>query len=165
MSTVASRFLDKYGLKFFAEQIDVRMNSELSRYFNDRIVQIIDENSLDSTVPSAEAVWGFVSDLIKESIGVNFEVWEGDLEDGHPLFEGGAEPVPGTIYLVKVDDPEHDNLYTQWIYHVAGGSGRWINLGQTKCDLSGVWTHDDLVALTTGDIEEILTEVWPDLAP
>lgn len=164
MSSPASRFLDKYGLKFFAEQIDVKMDSVVKACFDDRIVQIIDENSLDTKVASAEAVWALVSGVIKDCIGVNFEVWDGDLEDGHPLFQGSDEPNPGTIYLVKVDGSA-DNLYTQWIYYVNGGTGRWINLGPTKCDLTGFWSQEDLVALTNSDIEEILTEVWPDWAP
>lgn len=162
-----SRFLDKYGLKYFADQIETKMGSAIAAAFTARITQIVDDASSDAQLPSAAAVWNLVSGAIKECIGVNFEVWEGDMIDGHPDI---TDPSPGTIYLVKISDDD-DNLYTQWIY-VAGDPsadpptvGRWLNLGSTKCDLEGFWSESNLVALSEDDIDEILTEVWPGWTP
>lgn len=149
-------FLDRYGLKFFATQVAEKMDSKIYGEFETRLTQLVSDLSSDDQIPSAAAVWAAIESIVKDCIGVNFEVVT-------TLPPTGDR---GTIYLIKVDtgDPD-DNLYSQWIYHDDGGDARWVNLGSTKCDISNLWSKDELTPMSNADIADILSEVWPDWVP
>lgn len=147
-------FLDQYGLKYFATQIATKMDSKIYNEFETRLTQVVNDQSGSDEFPSAAAVWEAIEQIVKDCIGVNFVV----VDNLPPAGE------PGTIYLMKVDtgNPD-DNVYSQWIYQES--ESKWINLGSTKCDISNLWNKDELVPMSNSDINDILTEVWPDWVP
>lgn len=136
-------FLDADGLKFLAAQLVGKMDLKI----NSRMVTLIDEESTNDEIPSAQAVYDLLQESLSKISGVDFEVVE-DLP---------GEGEPGIIYLIKADPEDGEsNVYVQWVY--VGES--WINLGTSEIDLDNYWSKDELEPITNGDILGILEEVF-----
>ena len=57
---------------------------------------------------------------------------------------------PATIYLLS-NSGTAPNIYDEYIYV----SSKWEKIGSTDVDLTGYWAKDDLMAITTAEIDAI----------
>lgn len=86
----------------------------------------INENSTDTTYPSAKAVYEAIAK--NNGAGLNIII----PADGTRPTEGEAS----AIYLIPAENAETENVYEEWIYI----NSNWEMIGTTKIDLSNYYT-------------------------
>lgn len=68
-----------------------------------------------------------------------------------------ASGVKGTIYLLPNQSSATD-VYAEYIWLTPeGGTAHWEQIGTTAVDLSNYWSKTDLVAITTAEIDTMMT--------
>ncbi len=65
------------------------------------------------------------------------------------------EPAEKTMYFLLRTDPETGDKYDEYVYK----DGAWEKLGTMKVDFSGVWGKDELVAVTTDELDAVLNAI------
>lgn len=84
-----------------------------------------------------------ISGAIGEITGVSYEIVETLPASGYV----------GTIYLISTATDGEKNIYDEYIWV----NGKWEFLGTTAADLSGYLKTSDVVAITNGEIDTIVT--------
>ena len=92
---------------------------------------------------TAEQITNAINDAIGSVTGISFEVVESLPSTGES----------GKIYLVAHAHGTKDQ-YDEYIYY----NGAWEKIGSTDIDLSNYWNMDNLVAITNGEIDNIVTQ-------
>ena len=92
---------------------------------------------------TAEQITNAINDAIGSVTGISFEV-----VDSLP-----ATGEAGKIYLVSHAHGAQDQ-YDEYIYY----NGAWEKIGSTDIDLSNYWSMDNLVAITNGEIDNIVAQ-------
>ena len=92
---------------------------------------------------TAEQITNAINDAIGSVTGISFEVVESLPSTGES----------GKIYLVAHAHGAKDQ-YDEYIYY----NGAWEKIGSTDIDLSNYWSMDNLVAITNGEIDAIITQ-------
>lgn len=94
---------------------------------------------------TAEQITQAINDAIGSVTGISFEVVESLPSTGES----------GKIYLVSHGPSEGpQNQYDEYIYY----NNAWEKIGSTDIDLSNYWSMDNLVAITNGEIDNIVTQ-------
>lgn len=99
------------------------------------------EETLRNYMTSSE-VNQAILDAVKEITGISFE--EVDV-----LPEIGKSNV---IYLVPNTDPDEKNIKDEYIYI----NGKYEKIGSTSVNLSNYWSKDELQAMSSAELQEIL---------
>lgn len=128
-SDTVYEFLDKPGVSNLSKALLSKVNSRI----DERIVTTLDENSKDTQVPSALAVYNAINKMSH----IKFKTHIGNINDV-------ADPNGSYIYLQR--DDETDNTWMMYVYDADLG---WINIGDTEVDLSNYWSKD------TADVEAL----------
>ena len=92
---------------------------------------------------TAEQITNAINDAIGSVTGISFEVVESLPSTGES----------GKIYLVSHTHGAQDQ-YDEYIYY----NGAWEKIGSTDIDLSNYWSMDNLVAITNGEIDNIVSQ-------
>ena len=92
---------------------------------------------------TAEQITNAINDAIGSVTGISFEVVESLPSTGES----------GKIYLVSHTHGAQDQ-YDEYIYY----NGAWEKIGSTDIDLSNYWSMDNLVAITNGEIDNIVAQ-------
>lgn len=92
---------------------------------------------------TAEQITNAINDAIGSVTGISFEVVESLPSTGES----------GKIYLVAHAHGAQDQ-YDEYIYY----NNAWEKIGSTDIDLSNYWSMDNLVAITNGEIDNIVTQ-------
>ena len=90
-----------------------------------------------------EEITQAINDAIGSITGISFEV----------VSELPATGESGKIYLVAHTHGAQDQ-YDEYIYY----NGAWEKIGSTDIDLSNYWSMDNLVAITNGEIDNIVAQ-------
>ena len=92
-----------------------------------------------------EEITQAINDAIGSITGISFEV----------VSELPATGESGKIYLVSHGpDGGAQNQYDEYIYY----NNAWEKIGSTDIDLSNYWSMDNLVAITNGEIDNIVAQ-------
>lgn len=96
---------------------------------------------------TASDVNSAIDAALSDVTGINFEVVQ-------TLPASGSH---GTIYLVPKQASQGD-IYDEyiWLTH-SGGTAHWEQIGTTAIDLSDYWAKSELTAITSAQIDAILT--------
>lgn len=86
-----------------------------------------------------------VSDAIDEALG---DITSIDYQVVQTLPQTGEK---GTIYLIPSGGSGQD-IYDEYIY----ANNAWEKIGSTDVDLSGYWSKEELVAITTAEIDSMM---------
>lgn len=92
---------------------------------------------------TAEQITNAINDAIGGVTGISFEVVDSLPTTGET----------GKIYLVAHAHGAKDQ-YDEYIYY----SNEWEKIGSTDIDLSNYWSMDNLVAITNGEIDNIVAQ-------
>ena len=92
---------------------------------------------------TAEQITNAINDAIGSITGISFEVVESLPSTGES----------GKIYLVSHAHGAQDQ-YDEYIYY----NSAWEKIGSTDIDLSNYWSMDNLVAITNGEIDNIVAQ-------
>lgn len=92
---------------------------------------------------TAEQITQAINDAIGSVTGISFEVVDSLPSTGES----------GKIYLVAHAHGAKDQ-YDEYIYY----NGAWEKIGSTDIDLSNYWNMDNLVAITNGEIDNIVAQ-------
>lgn len=80
-------------------------------------------------------------------------------EAGHIKFsfveELPEEGQTNIIYFTKLANVEDDDAYEEFVYQ----DGAYEKIGATRVDFSGVWSKDELVPMTTSELDELLSDI------
>ena len=157
-------YLDKSGVLELATGILNNVNTRI----NERIVTTIDASSDDMHVASAAAVYKAIQSMSH----VKLKTVTGDISSVEV-------PESNVIYLQRATEEDSD-----WLMYIHDETIGWICIGNTKLDLENYWSKspedlesmkeqiginnlltevdkkvntEDLTALTSDDIQEIIT--------
>lgn len=67
-----------------------------------------------------------------------------------------AEGAPGVIYLIN-NNGSNPNIYDEYIYVETDGTGSFEKIGTTDVDLSNYLQTSDIISITNGEIDTIVT--------
>ena len=129
LNNLVYEFLDKAGVSSLSKALLTKVNTRIQ----ERIVNVVDENSDNTHVPSAAAVYAAISKMSH----IKFKTHMGDIATV-------VEPNSSYIYLQR--DNADDKTWMMYVYDTDLG---WINIGDTEVDLSNYWSKsaDDVEAL------------------
>ena len=67
-----------------------------------------------------------------------------------------AQGAPGVIYLIN-NSGSNPNIYDEYIYVETNGTGSFEKIGTTDVDLSNYLQTSDIISITNGEIDTIVT--------
>jgi hypothetical protein len=131
------KFVNGDNLRYLLERL-VEMIDQKTQV---NIISQIDEDSTNQQIPGAKAV----RDLLVAGLAGIIKLTAETVDALPPAGETNV------IYLIH----EGGNKYHQYMYI----GGAWADLGVMAIDLSGYWKKNDLEALTSTEIQEIIDDV------
>lgn len=112
----------------------------------------------DTTTTATDKTWSAskIAQAIAAVSGIEFIKPEGGVLP--------AEGKSGAIYLIP-NQGTAPNVYDEYIWIKGDPTGSWEKIGTTEIDLSGYVSDDDMVEITTDEIDTIMLTVFGTIPP
>lgn len=141
------------------EVTDKGVNIDLSDYATNDDV----DSKVDKVTGKGLSTNDLTDDLVEKINGaITMDTLTQAVAEAGHIKASFVESLPETglsniIYFCP-DGDEEGNVYAEyvWVSSGEGTEGAWEKIGSKQVDFSGVWSKDELVAVTTEELDEVL---------